>query len=89
MKHPETLFRHINIFTKVQGVYIMDLLVDLGKVEEDPSLWTLILGKDAKKNLRSYPCKTSFTEERKPQERGGPSQERFWRWNDKVQCFSK
>ena len=38
----------------------MDLLVDLGRVEEDPPLRTVILGKDTKKNLRSYPCKTSL-----------------------------
>ena len=52
--------RHINIFTKVQGICIMDLLVDLGRVEEDPPLRTFVLGKDTKKNLRSYPCKTSL-----------------------------
>ena len=31
------------------------LLVDRGRMEKDPSLWASVLGKDTKRNLRSYP----------------------------------
>ena len=61
----------------------------IGRVKEDPSSQASVLGKDTKKNLRSYnAAKTRLLKkEQTSQGGGGSGQERHWYWKDEVGGF--
>ena len=71
-------------------VFRLLVLADLGGGSKrtppsPPPPWALVLAKNTKKNLRSYPWQSTFIKERTertPPRRGGTSQERRWhqRW---------
>ena len=80
-----------HILTAIQVIYSnpshgTQMLVALGRVKKDLSSLPSILGKDTKKNLRSYLLQESLLKTRKErtertlQERDGPGQGRKWPW---------
>ena len=62
-------FPSINVLRNVYSKFVYKINMSQGlpgreRVKEDPPLWVLVLDKDKKKNLKSYPWQNKFTEER-------------------------